>query len=226
MKTYLYVVMILTVLLTISFADTYQTWPIKDLRINRLDLGEGTANCYVVRSENREAFVIDPGGNAIKVEEFVKSEHLKVLGYLVTHGHNDHIRGLPQLIAQMPASAGIHSDDIPLYKKRMGNSGRFDLFFKDAEDYRNNALSFTIIHTPGHSPGSVCIYFKQAGVAFTGDTLFADGVGRTDLDGGNEIALRASLKKLSALPSQTVLFPGHGPETTIQQLRQQNPYMR
>ncbi len=140
----------------------------------------------------------------------------------MTHGHNDHIKGLPELVHKMPAPAGIHSDDVPLYIKRMGNAGPFNLFFQDGKDYGSNTLSFTVIHTPGHSPGSVCLYFKRAGLLFTGDTLFKDGTGRTDLDGGNAIALHSSLKKLAALPPQTVVFPGHGDKTSIQTIQRQN----
>jgi len=174
------------------------------------------ANCYVVNSPNRNAYVIDPGGNATEILAHLNKGHLKVLGYLVTHGHNDHIKGLPQLIQHLPASAGINTNDVPLYAKRMGDAGPFDLFLQDGRNYGTNTLSFTVIHTPGHSPGGVCLYFKQAGVLFTGDTLFEDGTGRTDLDGGEAAALQASLKKLTRLPQQTALFSGHGGKTTLQ----------
>jgi hydroxyacylglutathione hydrolase len=214
-------------LLTVSsLGGTPQTWTIKDIHVARLDLGEDVANCYVVSAANRDAYVIDPGGNATYIIEHLKKEHLKVVGYLVTHGHNDHIQGLPQLVREMPASAGIHSDDIPLYTKRMGNAGPFDLFFQDGKSYGTNLLSFTVIHTPGHSPGGICLYFKRAGVLFTGDTLFEDGTGRTDLDGGDANALQSSLKKLAALPPQTVVFPGHGGKTSIRVARSQNTFRR
>jgi glyoxylase-like metal-dependent hydrolase (beta-lactamase superfamily II) len=104
----------------------------------------------------------------------------------------------------------------------MGDSGPFDLFLQDGKSYGTNVLSFAVIHTPGHSPGGVCLYFKQAGVLFTGDTLFEDGTGRTDLDGGEAAALQSSLKKLARLPQQTVVFPGHGGKTTLQVALRQN----
>jgi hydroxyacylglutathione hydrolase len=215
MKKYILTGGILMFLMTLSFGATSQTWTIHGIRVSRLDLGQDIANCYIVSSESREAYVIDPGGNARYILEYLKKERLKVLGYLVTHGHNDHIKGLPELVEEMPAPAGIHRDDVPLYTRRMGNSGPFDLFFEDEGEYGTGLLSFAVIHTPGHSPGSVCFFFKRAGLLFTGDTLFQNGTGRTDLDGGSATALESSLKKLAALPAESVVFPGHGGWTSI-----------
>ncbi len=186
-----------------------------NLRVRCLELGKGTANCYVVSSGNKDAYVIDPGGNADEILKQLKKNKLKVVEYLITHGHNDHIRALPDLHKKNPAPAGIHSSDVPLYRKRMGDSGPFDSFFEDGKTYGTGDLKFTVLHTPGHSPGGVCFYFEEAGLLFTGDTLFANGgVGRTDLDGGSKKELNASLKKLSKLPPRTKIYPGHGESTT------------
>ena len=190
-----------------------RTWDIQNINVTCLYLGKNIANCYVVSSSNKDAYVIDPGGNAPAIIEYLKAHDLNVKGYLITHGHNDHIRALPQLHKERPASTGIHASDIPLYRKRKGNAGPFDLFFKNGQTYGTKDLPFTIIHSPGHSPGGVCFYFKQAGVLFTGDTLFKNGKGRTDLDGGSAVELQASLKKLAKLPPRTVVFPGHGAMT-------------
>jgi hydroxyacylglutathione hydrolase len=201
----------------VQAADHYLpfTWHFKGIDVTRLLLGKNIANCYVVSSEkSKGAYVIDPGGNAEGILAFLKKEDLTVKGYLLTHGHNDHIKALPQLYKEMPAIAGIHAADVPLYKKRMGDDGPFDLFFEDEETYGDKPLLFQVIHTPGHSPGGVCFYFERAGVLFTGDTLFENGTGRTDLDGGSDQDLKASIKMLRKLPRKTVIFSGHGNKTT------------
>lgn len=190
-------------------------WEIQNITVACLDLGPDAANCYVISSHDQDAYVVDPGGNPARIIEYLKTEKLNIMGYLETHGHNDHIRGLVQMVQTMPASAGIHPLDVPLYNRRMGNDGPFDLFFEDGQNYGTNDLEFKVIHTPGHSPGGVCFYFERAGILFTGDTLFKSGVGRTDLDGGNSSQLRLSLKKLKKLPSETEVFPGHDDKTVL-----------
>jgi glyoxylase-like metal-dependent hydrolase (beta-lactamase superfamily II) len=206
----------LLLIITVAVLVSEVSWAKSpSLRVRCLDLGKGTANCYVVSSNDKNAYIIDPGGNAEEILKHLENNKLKVLGYLITHGHNDHIRALPDLHKKSPASSGIHSSDIPLYRKGMGTSGPFDLFFEDGKTYGTDDLKFTVIHSPGHSPGGVCFYFEEAGLLFTGDTLFAGGrVGRTDLDGGSNEELTASLKKLSRLPPLTKIFPGHGETTT------------
>lgn len=180
-----------------------------------LHLGEGVANCYVVQAEKKDAYIIDPGGNPDALLAYIKKHHLDIQGYLLTHAHNDHIRALPVMLKSLPARAGIHPDDMPLYRRRMGDSESFDLFFQENQTYGTGPLKFTIIHTPGHSPGGVCFYFEKSNILFTGDTLFKDGVGRTDLDGGRPDALQASLSSLATLPPQTIVFPGHGNRTVL-----------
>jgi glyoxylase-like metal-dependent hydrolase (beta-lactamase superfamily II) len=205
---------IAVLLASIVCAETpSQTWSIGNLNVTCLFLGDNVANCYVISTENRGAYVVDPGGNASEIIAYLKEKKLNVTGYLITHGHNDHIKGLPQMHKSMPASAGICALDLPLYIKRMGTPGPFDYFFQDGATYGTDDLQFTVIYTPGHSPGGVCFYFKKAGVLFSGDTLFKNGKGRTDLDGGSDIALQTSLKNLGKLPPQTVIFPGHGGKT-------------
>lgn len=222
MKTFLLILVMLFALTGSSFGEVSQRWTINGITITRFDLGQDVANCYIVSSANGDAYVIDPGGKASEIRQYLKSNQLRVRGYLLTHGHPDHIKALPQLVANVPAPAGIHKKDIPLYSRIMGNSGPFDFFFNDGKHHGPQELSFTVIHTPGHTPGAVCLYFRKEGVLFTGDTLFEEGIGRTDLEGGNAAALRSSLKKLARLPRQTLLFPGHGSNTSLQEALRRN----
>lgn len=120
-----------------------RTWEMQNIKVACLDLGPNIANCYVVSSPDRDAYVIDPGGNASGIVAYLKANQLNVLGYLITHGHNDHIKGLPQAKQIVSAPAGIHSLDVPLYRKRMGNDGPFSFFLEKAR-----VMVRIILHSP------------------------------------------------------------------------------
>lgn len=199
-----------------AWAETScRTWSFGNIEVTCLELGNDIANCYVVTSKQRDAYIIDPGGNASDIITYLKKHQLKVLGYLLTHAHNDHIGALEQLVREIPSHAGIHKLDRPLYLKRMGDNGPFDMVFEEGRSYGPDYFSFTVIHTPGHSPGSVSFHFNQADLLFTGDTLFKDGVGRTDFTGGSQEDLFSSLSKLKRLQPRTMIFPGHGDVTML-----------
>lgn len=216
MKNILWIFVIaLTISVNAWGEASYTTRNINNLDIACLSLGKNTANCYVVSTKDNQAVVIDPGGNPEAIRGYITMKGLKVMYILVTHGHQDHIKGLPGLVKFIEAPVGIESSDRRLYEKRMGDQGPFTMFFFDGSGYGFGELAYTVVHSPGHSPGSVCFYFENAGVLFSGDTLFNRGVGRTDFDGGSASDLQSSLKKLGKLPPNTQVFPGHGGSTTI-----------
>lgn len=197
-----------------------------EIIVKRLDLGKNAANCYVIHANNHDGYVIDPGGNPTLLIQYLQAHQINVIGYLLTHAHNDHILAIPTLLSsQYSAPVGLHKADKPLYERRMKNTLPFKPLFTTDRNYGSGALSFKTIHTPGHSPGSVCFYFKRDNLLFSGDTLFKTSVGRTDLDGGSKTSLVKSLNKLASLPDKTIVLPGHGDHSTLGDISRNNPYM-
>lgn len=191
------------------------------LEIRKFVVGELATNCYLVYdNDSRKGILIDPGEYAPAIRNYIRDNNIEVMYTLNTHGHYDHIRG--------NASFGfpilIHEFDEPcLSDSQKNRSAFFDEEVKptkaarlvaDGDIVKVGNLSLEIIHTPGHTQGSVSV--KCGDVLFSGDTLFCEGVGRTDLGGGDHEALVRSIRdKLFVLPDHTRVLPGHGPETTI-----------
>jgi glyoxylase-like metal-dependent hydrolase (beta-lactamase superfamily II) len=177
--------------------------------VTRVVVGPLSTNCWLYRAEG-QVYVIDPGADAEAVISAVSSLGAgKPAAILLTHGHFDHSDALAELAnAYSGITVEAHRADEPLLKDKAALVTRF---FDDNDE----AGPFTVFHTPGHSPGSVSFYHEAEGVLFSGDTLFYHAVGRTDLWGSSPVALEASLTRLLALPPDTRVFPGHGPETTI-----------
>jgi glyoxylase-like metal-dependent hydrolase (beta-lactamase superfamily II) len=196
-------------------------------------VGPFEVNCHVVWGDDRRAFVIDPGDNAADIARVIAEHGLLVRAYLLTHGHCDHVSAAAELAGQFPAPVTIHPADgawafssrnvfLPFYPAPKTPP---DLEILQP-DGREDKRGFAVIFTPGHSPGSVCYHFPQARLLFSGDTLFRDSVGRTDLPGGNSRLLADSLKVLSALPDDTRVLTGHGPETTIGREKSESFFFR
>jgi len=188
--------------------------------IVRLMVGPIQANCYIVGcKKTREAVVIDPGGDVPRiVSELVKRE-LTVRALLNTHGHWDHTGGNEELRKITKAPLMIHRGDAPQL------SAPPDTFLDEGEAVRFGTFTLNVLHTPGHSPGGVCL--SGAGVVFTGDTLFAGSIGRTDLPGGDTHALIEGVRrKLFCLPDDVRVYPGHGPSSTIGREKAHNPFFR
>ncbi len=189
------------------------------MKIDRLVVGELDTNCYVVSSQQDNAFIIDPGDEPQKIKEFLSEHKLKALFIVNTHGHFDHVGAA----ADLGLPVYIHEKDRVMISEPAKNV--MSMFFKsfkpiepdrllrDGDTITLDELKFKVIHTPGHSPGSLCLY--SDGVLFSGDTLFKFGVGRTDFPGANPKLMDESLKKLSRLESDIIVYPGHGPDTTI-----------
>lgn len=208
--------------------------------IKTIPLGVNQANCYIVMDDNSgSTAVIDPGGSESRLMTALNELEIKNLDFiLLTHGHYDHVLGVFDLKNNFSeAKIAIHKNDAQCLeddKKSLAfhvgdNSQKFirpDITFEDGMCFTLGETLLTALHTPGHTQGCVCFISESQKVIFSGDTLFKQGVGRTDLPGGNMTELIASMNKLSALKGNYDIYPGHGPSTTLDEERSNNPYMR
>lgn len=206
--------------------------------IKKLVLGPIQSNCYIIGSEEtKQGIVIDPGAEAERILEVVSQEGLDIKFIVITHVHTDHAGAATRVKEATGAEVCFHSEDTPLRQgsKRWLSGTIFGTAYDDpppADRYLNGGdsvdvggLHFTVLHSPGHSPGGICLLGE--GVVFTGDTLFNFGIGRYDLEGGNYHKLMNSIHtKLMVLPDETLVYPGHGPETTIGAERRGNPFLQ
>ena len=211
-----------------------------------LPVGLLQCNCSVVGDPvTREAIVIDPGDEVDRILEVVARHGLKVNAIVNTHAHIDHVGGLSRMREATGAPVLMHQEDLELYGHlgvqaamigmRVPARTEVDGFLGEGEKICWGSFSAQVIHTPGHTRGSVCLYLPVEGSGsgpdqtpklFAGDTLFAGSIGRTDLWGGSFEQIMRSLKtKLLELPDETIVYPGHGPETTIGQERVGNPFV-
>jgi len=191
------------------------------------------SNTYIL-SDGKDCAVIDCGVDSRRVMDVVTKNGLNVKYIILTHGHFDHIYHLNSLKEKTGARLCIHEDERELYLNPMLNGTRMfgtgeeivtpepDILLKDGQKLQVGNLTLEIIHTPGHSPGSICIL--SGNMLFSGDTLFAMSIGRTDFAGGNARAMYESLKKLFRLGDAIEVYPGHGPKTTIGFEKENNPY--
>ena len=192
-------------------------------------------NCYVVGyPDTREAMVVDPGGNAEGILNVVESNDLKVVCIVNTHGHIDHIMANREVKDQTGAPLRIHGDDAKMLEhagqqsmQMLGTeitSPEADSFLVDGETFQVGGIDVEVIHTPGHSPGSVCL--KAGKRLMTGDTLFAQSIGRTDIRGGDmRTLMRSLMEKVMTLDDDTEVFPGHGPASNIGLEKKWNPFV-
>lgn len=209
------------------------------MNIKRLPVGTIWTNCYLVWDSQKRGFFIDPGGDATELARFVCDNDITIDWVIITHGHIDHIAGLATLRSLAENGVAIHEKDadcltcaaMNLSEQFMGRASTFlaaEKTLQDGEILHVGDMSIEVIHTPGHTRGGICLYVTEGNekVLFSGDTLFASSVGRTDLLGGDYKELLQSLKKLWQLPDDLVVYPGHGPETTIAEEKKFNQYFK
>lgn len=204
--------------------------------IEKLEVGPIMANCFILGCETtKEAAVIDPGDDADRILMALAKSELKVKYLINTHGHFDHVGANKRMKEVTGADILVHPDDEPMLVELSRSAAMFglsaensppaDRLLKDGDTIAFGEISLKVIHTPGHSMGGICLY--TPGHLFAGDTLFAGSIGRTDLPGGDYDTLIASIKtKLLGLPEETVVYTGHGPETSIANEKRMNPFLR
>lgn len=194
------------------------------MKIRKIPVGMLQENCYFVSDENGETAVIDPGDEADRLLGLLQGGGLTPRCILLTHGHFDHVGAAAALAERYHCPVYLHEADRALPARLTGGPLPQTRALHEGDELAVGALRFRVLETPGHSAGSVSLLCGDA--LFSGDTIFAGGSwGRTDFPGGSEPALRASLRRLAALPPQTRVFPGHGPETTIAAERACDPFM-
>jgi glyoxylase-like metal-dependent hydrolase (beta-lactamase superfamily II) len=202
-----------------------------------LVVGQLGVNCFILADpETLDGVVVDPGDEIGAILDLVKARGIRVKYILNTHGHFDHVGGNRKMVAATGAPLLIHQGDEPWLSRAARSASNYGLqaedspqpaaFLTDGQTITFGTLELKVIHTPGHTPGGCCFYLPAAGKLISGDTLFAESVGRTDLPGGSQEQLISSIRtKLLALPDDTRVYPGHGPATTIGHEKSHNPYL-
>lgn len=210
------------------------------MKIDTIPLGDFQANCYCVRKDEhaKACVLIDPGLNPETLIHFLQRDGLTPDTVFITHGHADHIGGVETVRQYWPhVKVAISRDDaemltsparnLSILAEVMVQARPAEVIFAKQRYYEAADIRFEIIHTPGHTPGGICLYCSDEGVLFSGDTLFAGSVGRSDLSGGDHEQLIDRIKhKLLILPEQTRVYPGHGPATTLRAEKRHNPFLQ
>ena len=203
-----------------------------------LPVGPLQCNCSIIGDETtREAMVIDPGDDIAEVLSLLQKHNLQVKQIIITHAHIDHVGGAMKLRTATGAPTLINENDYALLKMLdvqaawlgMQNPGKVEIAnsLAESDKVQAGALIANVIHTPGHTEGSICLYFPKEQKLIAGDTLFAGSIGRTDLPGGSfDKIIRSLHGKLLVLPDETVVVPGHGQLTSIGEERQSNPFLK
>lgn len=205
------------------------------MKIEIITVGPLQVNCYVIYDENSlEAIVIDPGDEYEKIIRLIEEKKLRVTYIICTHAHFDHIGAVLKIKEKTGATIAINLGDLEMYRYAVDQAAIWgysieqppepDIFLVDGDEIKLGNLKFKVIHTPGHSPGGICLYGE--GIVITGDTVFAGSVGRTDFPGGSIQEMKDSFKMIMNLSPETRIFPGHGPVSTVKKEKEENFFMQ
>ena len=192
------------------------------MKITVLPLGMLQTNCYIL-TEGDRCLVIDPGDEPEKVLAFLEQQDLTLEAILLTHGHFDHVGAVKTLAAETDCRVFLCEQDLNLPGAMTAGPLYYTDFYREGDRLTLADMTFEVLHTPGHTPGSVCLRFTEH--LFSGDTLFADSCGRTDFPGSSPADMIRSLNRLSQLEENLNVYPGHGGSTTIGKEKRYNPYL-
>ncbi|MBI2845746.1 MAG: MBL fold metallo-hydrolase [Chloroflexi bacterium] len=204
--------------------------------VEKLILGRLQTNCYII-SDGEVALVVDPADEAPRIMEVLQRHKLQAVGLVATHAHFDHLLAVEEVKNKTGAPFYLHHLDEPVLEEmqvravellgiQAGPPPKVDVYLEEGDRLSIGEEGFSVLHTPGHSPGGISLYDGRSNL-FSGDTLFAGSIGRPDLPGGSyETLIRSIQNKLLPLPEEVAVYPGHGPTTTIGQEKRHNPFLQ
>ncbi|MGI5869787.1 MAG: MBL fold metallo-hydrolase [Kiritimatiellia bacterium] len=205
------------------------------MNVHVIETGAFAANCHLIWADPGQTLVVDPGADAEMIERALAARGLTPCGYLLTHGHLDHISAIATLAGRLPAPIHLSAEDaawafspinaIPPYAPVLAPPPGLDTDLHDGRVIDAGPLRARVVRTPGHTPGCVCFAFDDEKTLVSGDTLFRGSIGRTDLPGGSIARIRESLAKLMRFDDDVNVLPGHGPATSIGAERRSNPFI-
>jgi len=190
--------------------------------IKSITLTDYQSNCYLLESGGR-ALLIDPGEPSEALSDLLAGPKVELV--INTHAHPDHIGGDAWVAEKTGAPVLLHQADLELFEHLVGARPALLEFITEGQTITVGDLSLKVLHTPGHSPGSVTLCWEAERALFTGDLLFEGAIGRTDFAGGSDTQIRQSLRRLAMLPGDYRLYPGHGPVTSLERERRKNPFL-
>ncbi len=193
------------------------------MQVYTLSLGAYQTNTYIVANDGH-CVIIDPGYEPETIACFLEKNSLTANAIFLTHGHFDHVGAVQALVETLSCPVYIHEAELSMPQMMTAGPLYHTHTYGEGDRISAAGLSFRVLHTPGHTPGSVCLIVEDA--CFSGDTLFANSCGRTDLPGGDWATLRRSLTRLAQLENDLTVYPGHGESTTLAAEKRYNPYMQ
>ncbi|MFQ5889581.1 MAG: MBL fold metallo-hydrolase [Gemmatimonadota bacterium] len=205
------------------------------ISVLRLTLGPVQSNCYLIRCDSgSEAVVIDPGAEGVRIRDALAGLGAEPVAVLLTHAHMDHVGAVAEIVRSAGVPVYLHPADLPLYERATEQAAAFGLHVEQppppdhelshGQILELGGIRIEVRHTPGHSPGGVVFFSGEE--AFVGDCIFAGSIGRTDLPGGDASTLLRSIRaQILTLPPRTILYSGHGPETTVEREAASNPFL-